>query len=353
MVGRSICVALVSGVLVATSSGSFAGESAADAVAKAREPLTKWPGPSSSPALQHGKTIYVITCTSQAIGCLRAANGVREAGELAGWTVRVVDGKGDPATWNSAIQAAIAAKADGIVLDAVPPALVGDALDRAAKAHIVLVSIWNPIPESGSPVFAYVLPDHTAQGNLMAKWVEADSHGQGKVLIIEDREFPELNQRVEGFQKTLAECAGCKVVGKVDTTIATMAQRVPGLVAADLSRNPSIEYIVAPFDTNAFFVTEGVRQAGRTGAVKVASYEADPQAIDLIRSGVQAVSIADPAEWTGWQAVDELNRAFSGASAANTRIPFRLLDKDNAPSTKGWMGDVDFKGAYRKLWGLH
>jgi ribose transport system substrate-binding protein len=234
----------------------------------------------------------------------------------------------------------------------VPPALVGDALDRAAKAHVVLVSVWNPVPEAGNPVFAYVRPDHTAQGKLMAQWIEVDSHGQGKVLIVEDREFPELRLRVESLQKTMEGCGNCKVVATTDTTIATMAQRVPGAVAGELSRNPSINYIVSQFDTNAFFATEGVRQAGKTGAVKVAGYEGDPQALDLIRTGVQAMSIADPNEWTGWQAVDELNRAFSNVPAENTLVPFRLIDKENVPATKGWTGDLDFRAEYRRLWGL-
>ena len=146
---------------------------------QARKTVTEWHGPTSSPPLQKNKNIYVITCSSQGVGCTRAAAGVKEAGETAGWTVRVVDGKGDPGTWNGAIQSAIAAKADGIVLAAVPPALVGDALERAKKANVAIVSIFNPIPAADSPVFAWVRPEHPAQGALMADWIAQDFTGQG------------------------------------------------------------------------------------------------------------------------------------------------------------------------------
>jgi ribose transport system substrate-binding protein len=352
MQGRLLFSLSVMALAASFTSAVAQADDAASMVAQAREPLAKWPGPTASPAVQTGKTVYVVTCSSQGIGCVRAGNGVKEAGELLGWTVRVIDGKGDPGTWNGAIQSAIAAGANGIVLDAVPPALVGDALDKAKTANIAIVSVFNPVPDAQSPVFAFVRPDHTAQGRLMADWVAVNSGGHGQVVIVEDREFPELRQRVTGFESQIATCAGCKVVGHVDSTIGTMAQRLPGAVSAELSRQGDATYLVAPFDSSAFFATEGVRQAGKTAKIKVAGYEGDPQTIDAIRNGTQAATIADPAEWMGWQAVDELNRAFAGAPPANTPVAYRLLDKDNAPDTKGWMGDVDFRAEFRKLWGV-
>jgi ribose transport system substrate-binding protein len=255
---------------------------------------------------------------------------VEEAGSLLGWQVRTIDGRGDPATWNSAILSAIAAKADGIVLAAVPPMLVGDALQQAAAAHIPIVSVFNPLPGKQDSVFAYVRPDHVAQGKLAA--------------------FPELVERSTGFRQALKDCTGCEIVETVDSTIATMAQRLPGAVAAALSRHPEATYVIAPFDSNGFFANEGVRQSGRIGQVKVASYEGDPQTIAAIRDGQYAMTIADPAEWMGWQAADELVRAFAKAPPSNVAVAWKLIDRDNAPNTPGWFGDVDFRAEYKRLW---
>jgi ribose transport system substrate-binding protein len=130
-----------------------------------------------------------------------------------------------------------------------------------------------------------------------------------------------------------------------------MAQRLSGAVASSLSRHPDATYLVAPFDSNAFFSSEGVRQAGRTGTVKVTGYEGDPQTIAAIRAGAQSMTIANPAEWMGWQAADELARAFAGEKAANVPVPFRLIDAENAPNTEGWTGDLDYAAEFRKLWG--
>lgn len=337
-------------VALSFSAAATATDNSAAIVANAKKPIVQWQEPPAAPTPATGKTVYVVTCSSQGIGCVRAANGAKEAGAKLGWVVRVIDGKGDPATWNGAIQSAIAARADGIIIDAVPPMLVGDGLARAAEAKIPVVSIFNPVPGTASPVFAFVRPDHNAQGVLMARWVDVDSGGKANIIVVEDKEFPELNERVAGFKAEIAHCSHCKIVGSVESTIGTMAQRLPGAVAAELMRQTEADYIIAPFDSNAFFVSEGVRQAGKTGKIKVAGYEGDPQAIEAIRAGTQAMTIANPAEWMGWQAIDEMNRAFGGVKAANVPVAFRLIDKTNVPDTKGWLGDLDFRARYLALW---
>jgi ribose transport system substrate-binding protein len=321
-------------------------------VAAAEAPISEWPGPKTPVKVKAGQDVVVVTCGSQGIGCVRAAAGATEAGQKLGWNVRTVDGKSDPSVWNSAIQDAIAAKADGIVLDAVPPALVQGALAKAKAAGIPLVSVFNPVPDDPGSVFDYVRPDHVEQGQLMADWVTEDSGGQANVLVVRAPEFPELLQRHEGFTKELASvCPGCQIAGTVDMTLGTMAQRLPQAVISALQRNPKIDYVVAPIDSAATFVSEGVRSAGKGGEVKVSGYEGDPDAVARVHDGdVQAATIADPPEWMGWQAMDALARAFAGQEAETVKVPSRLLVKDNAPTTKGWMGDLDFRSQLEQLW---
>jgi ribose transport system substrate-binding protein len=343
------------------SGGSAGGKSAGVSpavkqdVVRAEQAVTAWPGPVGSPKPASGKRIVVVTCSSQGIGCVRAAAGATNAGKALGWTVQTIDGQGQPAVWNSAILSAITTHANGIVLDAVPPQLVGDALQKASQAHIPIVSVYNPKPSSaGVPVFAYVTPDHSEQGRLMADWVAMDSTGSARVIVVEDNEFPELVQRVRGFRQELAAvCGGCKIVATVSSTIGAMAQQLPSAVTSALQSNPTANYVIAPFDSNATFAAEGVQQAGKAGGVKVAGYEGDPQAISAVRGGqIQAVTIADPSEWMGWQAIGEFVRAFAGAQPADTPVPFRLIVKANAPSTSGWLGDFNYQSQYRRLWGL-
>ncbi len=276
-----LCTALLSGVAIQAARTDIA--SAKKIVEEARSPVDKWYGPKSSPAPARNKLIYVVTCTAQGIGCVRAATGVQEAGAALGWTVRVVDGKADPGTWNSAIQTAVAAGADGIVLDAVPPSLVGDALEKAAAAKVKVVSIFIP-PENSEEkgrVFAYVHSDHLDQGKVMAAWTEVNSGGKANIGLIELPEYPELVERVDGFKKQIASCSGCRVVTVLNQSTMTLQQRLPSAVAQMLTQNPAIDYVIPPVDRAAYLVIEGIRQAGRTGKVKVAAYEGAPQELEL------------------------------------------------------------------------
>ena len=93
-----------------------------DTVSTAMAPVAKFAAPGEAVKAPAGKRVVAITCSSQGYGCVQGGIGVQEAGKVLGWNVTVADGKGDPATWNSAIQQAVTAKADGIVLLAVDPA---------------------------------------------------------------------------------------------------------------------------------------------------------------------------------------------------------------------------------------
>lgn len=337
----------------AASTSSASATSFEKAAAAAGKPVSTWPGPHASVKPRRGKKIVVVTCSAQGAGCVRAAKGATEAGQAVGWQVRTITGAGTPQSWNAGILNAVSQKADGIVLDAVPPALVGDAVVKAKAAKIPIVSIFNPkVGAATGSVFSYVTPDHGAQGVAMADWVASDSKEKAKVIVVEDNEFPELVERVHGFKGELGKCSGCSVVATVSSQIGTMAQKLPGAVTSALQAHPDATYVISQYDSNGFFAGQGVRAAGKGSSVKVGSYEADPQALAAIRKGdIQAATVGGAADWMGWSAVDELARAFAGKPATDVPTPWKLITRSNAPAAT-YNGDLDFRSQFRHLWGL-
>src|SRR5689334_13545740 len=105
MMLRQTMLALAGAVAIV---GTAAAQDAKSAVDAARQPKASWVGPTAPVKAETGKIVYVVTCASQGIGCVRAANGVVEAGGVLGWDVRVIDGRGDPAAWNAGILSAVA-----------------------------------------------------------------------------------------------------------------------------------------------------------------------------------------------------------------------------------------------------
>ena len=143
-------VVVVAAVAVGATNASRAAKGpastarASDLVAQARKEAlaasswpSKWQGPTKPTKAQAGKKIVVISC-SQATACAQEVAGVVSGGKVIGWKVQVVDGKGDPAVYASAIRNAVTSGADGIILASVNVGLVVDAL-RFAKQHHVPV----------------------------------------------------------------------------------------------------------------------------------------------------------------------------------------------------------------------
>lgn len=328
------------------------GGAVAATVERAMAPVTEFPGPSEPVKAERGKRIVAITCSSQGYGCVQGGIGVQEAGKALGWEVTVADGKGDPSVWNASIRQAIVSKADGIVLLAVDPQLVKDSLARAAAADIPVISTF--IPEfPGSAADGYVSTDHTAGGKILADWIIEDSGGEANVLMLNEKAFPELVKRNTALVDELrTACTGCKVVDTVEFNIGTMAQQLAGAVTSALQKDPSIEYVVAPFDSSGIFAGQGIRAAGKAGQVKMVGAEGDPNGIEGVQGGTQAIDLATVPPWGGWAAADLLVRHFAGAPVETAELPQRLFDESNVPEGKGWTGDVDYKAEFQKLWGV-
>ncbi|HUO69503.1 MAG TPA: hypothetical protein VMU39_01900 [Solirubrobacteraceae bacterium] len=70
--------------------------------------------PSSSPKPPKGKTVWILSCSQAGPGCAVPAAAAVAAGDALGWHMKVLDGKFDPATWNTLIRSAAAAKPERV-----------------------------------------------------------------------------------------------------------------------------------------------------------------------------------------------------------------------------------------------
>jgi ribose transport system substrate-binding protein len=318
------------------------------AVAAGSQPVNSVQLPVDSPKPARDKHIVAITCTNEGDGCPISANAIKEATQQFRWRVDVIDGKGDPAVWNSAILDAITTHADAIVLSAVPPALVTGALATASAAHMPVVSMFEPVV-AGDGIYGHVTPDHNAQGKLAADWVIADSRAHAKVIEVTDNEFVELGQRVDSFGQELKTCGGCRVVATVPSTLATLSNRLPGAITAALQQHPDATYVVTPTDNHALFASQGIQLAGRAGAVKLVGYDGNTPNYTLVHNGVQAMDVVESYSLQGWLAADLLIRAFAGQPGRNYILPSRLFVQNTVPQGL-WQTDGDFRSQLTARW---
>ncbi|WP_167458433.1 substrate-binding domain-containing protein [Mesorhizobium kowhaii] len=313
-----------------------------------------WPGPKTSPTVAKGKSVTIISC-AQASNCSVDAQSAYEAALELGWTPTIVDGKGDPSLYNAALRSATNAKADGIIDISLPSALIQDGLRYATQHKIPVINAADIISKDPL-IFGSVEHQWTDQGVMLGKWIIADSDGKAGVIILRDDEFPGVKERQDNVSKVLATCGGCKVLDEVGLTIqqatnpSVMQQQVQSLLARF---GKDATYIVAPFGTVDGLVVPALRAAGRS-EVKVVGYDGNKQQMQLCQQGkVNAIAVTMLA-WTGWGAVDQLNRAFNGEKAAPQAVPAFLMTKQTCTGS-GMAEDVstfDYKAEYRKLWGI-
>jgi ribose transport system substrate-binding protein len=315
-----------------------------------------WPGPDEPVKAPEGKKLTVIICGSQGITCVRVGNGVKAAGEALGYSVKVVDGRSDPTVWNQAIRSAIADKADGIALAAIPPVVVTDAIAAAKKAGIPVAAGLS----TAGPVEVKANPNRPDIARANAAYLTEASEGKAKVLSVRDDEFPETKLTADLLPKELERlCKDCEIVDEVDFTLALASQRLASQVTQSLRNNPEIDYITLPFDTINVFVQQGIAAAGRKGKVKIVGVGGDPPSVQAIKAGDQISSLGEPGEWVGWMLVDGLVRGFAGQDVppldeevdTNYDVPQRFITADTELDPEGWQGGFDYEPKFKELWG--
>jgi ribose transport system substrate-binding protein len=372
----SVLILSACSTAAASSSGTHAGAatSAADlAYAKARvaqyskSPSTAPSGTAFDARVDAGKTIWYIPLVATVAPIQAIATNLKRALGVAGVKMQECDGKGSVVGWNGCIQQAVAQKPGAIVLESINPSLVSASVASAKAAGIpVLIdtatdstSAWYP---SASAQVSY---DYTLGSQLVADWIIADSKGKANVLVIDTNDLS-LKTAVtkNGYQSEFAKhCSGCAVTVDSVTSSADWGTMVTPLVTSALTKNPSINYVVAEYDPEVPGTITALAQLGKQGSVKVAAFNASlEQMQDLAQKNYVAVEVGSDQNSLGWAEADQVLRVLAGKQpvkleATGTRVftPSNIgsvsLNTTNFYSG-AWYGN-GFEAAYQKLWGLN
>jgi ribose transport system substrate-binding protein len=326
------------------------------------------PDATSRPAAR-GKKIVVISAGDEGESASVPVHAAMAAAKALGWQVTEYDEHLDPTKGPALMRQAIAAGADGIVVDANDCPLIKAPLQEARAAHIVVVPIYaydcnDPLFGGGQPLFnGIVLASDTGTpaqqaidyGANQADAVIVATKGHARVVLFNDVEFTVLHYTAEGFTKELAKCSDCKVVDEVDFKAAELGPALQQKAASALLQHSEANAVKIPYTAASLLGIAGaVVQSGRGSQLYVMGGEGFSDELDLIRGakGVNAVNIIS-SEWTGWAAVDTMNSVFIGQPVRNSGIGWTLCDTShNLPATGAFAPKVDFKSVYTRAWGV-
>jgi ribose transport system substrate-binding protein len=256
--------------------------------------------------------------------------GAQEAATAAGATLDVQGpDKFDATLQNPMLDAVSAAKPDALLVAPNDVKASTPSLKRIQDggAKVVLVDTTVEDPSIG---VSRIATDNSLGGEKAAEALGTLGLAKGaKVVVIStDPGVSSVDARVAGFKKKAAEL-GFTLVSETQyshNTAATAAQ----VIGADLAKDPDLAGVFATNLFTAQGVATGVKQAGKSGTVKVVGFDAGPDQMKQLAAGdVQALVAQKPYD-IGKQGVEQALAALSGGSVtAKIETESLVVTKDN------------------------
>ena len=329
-------------------------------------PVFAAPGPKfNARSCMEGKRILTLPVSSANPFTKNIAVAMVAAAKEVGFEIVEWENQAQPSQWVQGINFAINEKFDLIdLLGGVDPRAIAPQIKAARDAGIVVktshfydltqkemsqnVGIDGTVPLSFNTV-----------GRILANWAIVQTQGKANILIIGSDEIVPTAPFVAGIRDELAKnCPGCEEVAYINAPVPEWATKIQTSVQSALLANPKINYIIPIYDSMSGFVVPGVRIAGKSGQVKIATFNGTPFVIDFIQQGQVEMDVGESLGWIARAIVDSHMRTLCGLQEpAELNVPFYLFTAENAKTAgtpadfdRGY-GDVHVTG-FRKLWGL-
>ncbi len=345
-----------------TSSQDSIVAAAKQAVADATGPTTAWTGPTSGPKATKGKTIACVMYQGTDITAALWCKGVAEAAKVIGWKSTTFDGQGTADGQRSAFQSAIALKPNGIVLASVDPSSQAALTQQAVQQKIILVGIHSAADPGPSPkdhLFTNITYNGAKQAQLGADVAIADANGKANFIVLTDLQYAIAREKAYAARDQIQQCSTCKLLRFENSPAATASTGMAPLFNSYLQRFPDPFYVYTVSDYYFDQAAPALRAASvpPTGRVMLIGSDGSPAAYQRIRTGqYEIATIPEPVIEQGWQAVDELNRAFSGAPPSGFVNPLHILNKDNISRDlkdgEYFEPQNGYAQHYKQIWGV-
>lgn len=221
-----------------------------------------------------GKTIGVVAFFQANDWNRNALAAIQNNLEQYKYTVNIIDGNGDAAKMNAAIDTHIANKVDGIIIAGGD----GTAL-KSGCAHIVEAGIpYTVIDMFQEGAITNVMADNWGGGTQLGLYVVNQISGKGKVLILDTPSWVTLLARADAadvvFNPLRTDDPKTGIVAErfdidAGNAVTDAQTKVAAALAADTDKD--IKAIITTWNLPAVGAYAALKAAGRTGDVVIAS----------------------------------------------------------------------------------
>jgi ribose transport system substrate-binding protein len=286
----------------------------------------------SSAAMAAGK-IAIITPYLAQPGTQYYVEAFQAAAKENGWSVNVIDTKGDVAAVISRIEDVANQKVDAIVIN-VDPAQVTAGLETAKKAGV-------PVFGMDSGASPLLVTNVTSNGYEMAAdtaaYVANRIGGKGGVVMFVFDAFPPVQVRGVVADAIFKNNPDIKIIDRVtpdvqDGGIADSRAKMEAILAAHPQKG-SIAAVWAAWDQPALGALQAIEAAGRSDeGIVITGMDANPQAREAIAKGGNfEASESQDFKGIGLAVADAVKRRLAGETIKQSVIyvPTKLITAEN------------------------
>ncbi|MBP0617407.1 sugar ABC transporter substrate-binding protein [Jiella mangrovi] len=356
---------LAAGTLPAFAQDAEAGvERARQALAVYQEkPVFKAPAePFDAKACAKGKRMLSIPNSSANPFLKGIIDRMKLVGKELGLDVVEWENQGQPSQWVQGFEYAIRDKFDIIdLISGIDPATVAPQVKAASDAGVKVMTshFYDPSDKQSPLVSSSLTIGFNEIGKILGNWAIANTDGKANIILVVSNEVPPTAPLVRGIKSALADnCPDCKIAQEINVGVTEWATKIQPSVQSAVQADPDVNVVIPIYDSMSQFVVPALRLTGKTGSVKVATFNGTPFVLDFISQGVVDMDIGESLDWIAYATIDgHLRDACGLKSPSALNVPFYIFDKNNvADAGSPAKFDTGYGDAYvagfRKLWGL-
>jgi ABC-type sugar transport system substrate-binding protein len=231
------------------------------------------------------------------------------------------------------IDDALVTKPDALLVAPTDSAALNPDLEKVqgSGTKLVFVDTSSSDPSLG---ISRISSDNAAGGKLAADTLGSMLGGKGTVAVISvAKGVSTTDARVQGFQQEMAaKYPGIKLLAEQNDDVDSVTVATQ-FIEADISGNASLNGAFAANVVTAEGVAAGVQHAGKTGKVKLATFDADATQMQMMSQGTIQLAIAQEPALEGSDAVQQAVNALTGQPVqANIATPLIAVTTQNMNS---------------------
>jgi ABC-type sugar transport system substrate-binding protein len=243
-----------------------------------------------------------------------------------------------PADFSASEQAPIlnavaASKPDALIVAPTDSQALNPEISRIAGEGVKVVFV-DTTTSDPSVAVSHITSNNVQGGAIAADNLAAQIGGKGTVAVIDvNPGISTTDQRIQGFdQEIRAKYPNITVLSTQydNDSTSTAASQVEG----DISAHPNLSGVFATNVLSAEGAATGVQHAGRSGKVKLATFDADPQQMQALHSNTIQLAVAQSPYLEGQDGVQQAVDALTGkAVTANIGTPLEAITQQNMNSS--------------------